>query len=182
MSLRSTVKRSLVALVLASAVGCAAAPIQRPIKVGDVDSGPESITAARKFLEGRWTLESFEVFPPGKPPITLKGSGTLNYDDFGNLRIEIRADQAAADLLRAAGIETRDGTISSDGRAVVDLQNRTLTYVLPGQPSGVVPKQVPGPLAPSRPRHWEVKDDILFLSTKDEAGKTLSMGRWKRMP
>ena len=56
------------------------------------------------------------MFPPGKPPITLKGSGTLNYDQFGNLRIEIRADEKSADLLRAAGVETRDGTISSDGR------------------------------------------------------------------
>ena len=176
---RSVLKRSIVAVVLASAVGCASAPSQRPMKGGDVDAGPESITAARKFLEGRWTLESFEVFPPGKAPIALKGSGTLNYDHFGNLRIEIRADQQSADLLRAAGIETRDGTISSDGRTVVDLQNRTLSYVLPGQKSG---DPGAGPLSPSRLRHWEVKGDLLFLSTKDEAGKILSTGRWKKTP
>ena len=133
------------------------------MKGGDVDAGPESLTAARKFLEGRWTLESFEVFPPGKAPITLKGTGTLNYDDFGNLRIEIRADEKSADLLRAAGIEMRDGTISSDGRTVVDLQNRTLSYVLPGQKPG---DPGAGPLSPSRLRHWEVKGDLLFLSTR----------------
>lgn len=179
MMLRSVLNRSVVALVLASAVGCASAPSQRPMKGGDVDAGPESITAARKFLEGRWTLESFEVFPPGKAAITLKGSGTLNYDDFGNLRIEIRADEKSADLLRAAGIEMRDGTISSDGRTVVDLQNRTLSYVLPGQKPG---DPGAGPLSPSRLRHWEVKGDLLFLSTKDEAGKTLSTGRWKKTP
>ena len=84
--------KSVVALALVSAA-CAPAPRVRPVKGGDVNEGPESLTAARKFLEGRWTLESFEVFPPGKPPITLKGSGTLNYDEFGNLRIEIRADE-----------------------------------------------------------------------------------------
>ena len=179
MMLRAVLKRSVVALVLASAVGCASAPRQRPVKGGDVDQGPESITAARKFLQGRWTLESFEVFPPGKAAITLKGSGTLDYDDFGNLRMEIRADEQSADLLRAAGVEMRDGTISSDGRAAVDLQNRTLTYILPGQ-TGMTP--TPGPLAPTRPRHWEVKDDLLVLSTRDEAGKTLSTGRWTRMP
>ena len=99
MMLRSVLNRSVVALMLASAVGCASAPSQRPMKGGDVDAGPESITAARKFLEGRWTLESFEVFPPGKAAITLKGSGTLTYDDFGNLRIEIRADEKSADHL-----------------------------------------------------------------------------------
>jgi ferredoxin len=63
------------------------------MKGGDVDTGPESITAARKFLEGRWTLESFEVFPPGKAPITLKGSGTLNYDNFGNLTEMLKKTQ-----------------------------------------------------------------------------------------
>ena len=120
------------------------------------------------------------MFPPGKPPITLKGSGTLTYDDFGNMRMEIRADQQSADLLRAAGIEIRDGVISSDGRTMVDMQNRTLTYVMSGQPVGA--RRRPGPLSPSRPRHWEVKGDLLYLSTRDEAGKILSTGRWKKIP
>jgi len=178
MMLRSVLERSVVALVLASAVGCASAPLQKPIKGGDVDQGPESITAARKFLQGRWSLEAFEVFPPGKAAIALNGSGMLNYDEFGNLRIEIRADEQSADLLRAAGVEMRDGTISSDGRTVVDMQHRTLSYVLPGQTVG---EPGPGPLAPGRLRHWEVKGDLLYLSTKDEAGNILSTGRWKRM-
>lgn len=182
MMLRFALRRSFVALVLVTSLmemACLGGPRQRPVKGGDVNQGPESITAARKFLEGRWTLESFEVFPPGKPAIALKGSGTLNYDEFGNLRIEIRADEKSADLLRAAGVEMRDGTISSDGRTVVDMQNRTLSYNLPGQQVGA---PAAGPLSPSRPRHWEVKGDLLFLSTWDEAGKPLSTGRWKKMP
>lgn len=166
------------ALAMLAGIACTPAPRVRPVKGDDVDAGPESLTAARKFLEGRWTLEQFEVFPPGKPPITLKGSGTLNYDEFGNLRIEIRADEKSADLLRAAGIETRDGTISTDGRTVVDLQNRTLSYVLPGQTVGA---PAAGPLAPSRLRHWEVKGDLLFLSTWDDNNRPLSTGRWRRM-
>jgi hypothetical protein len=179
MKLRTTVGRVLVLGLVGVAAACQPAPRIRPVKGGDVNEGPESLVAARKFLEGRWTLESFEVFPPGKPTIALKGSGTLNYDEFGNLRIEIRADEKSADLLRAAGIETRDGTISSDGRTIVDLQNKTLSYVLPGQTVGA---PAPGPLSPSRLRHWEVKGDLLFLSTWDDNGKPLSTGRWKRMP
>jgi hypothetical protein len=177
MMLRSGVMTSVLALALVSAA-CTPAPRVRPVKGDDVNTGPESLTAARKFLEGRWTLESFEVFPPGKPPITLKGSGTLNYDEFGNLRIEIRADEKSADLLRAAGVDIRDGIISSDGRTVVDLQNRTLSYVVPGQTVGA---PAAGPLSASRLRHWEVKDDLLFLSTWDENNKPLSTGRWRRM-
>ena len=86
-----------------------------------LSSGPGTLTEARKFLQGRWALESFEVHPPGKAPIALKGSGVLNYDEFGNMRMEIRADEAESDLLRAAGITIRDGVISTDGRTVIDL-------------------------------------------------------------
>ena len=179
MMFRSVWKWSVLVVLLGSAAGCMGGPRQRPVKGGPVDEGPESITAARKFLEGRWALEEFQVFPPGKPAITLTGSGSLNYDQFGNLRIEIRADEKSADLLRAEGVEMQDGVISTDGRAVVDMQNRTLTYILPGEPVGA---KAAGPLAPSRPRHWEVKGDLLFLSTRDEAGKPLSTGRWKRVP
>jgi hypothetical protein len=172
--LRSSLSR-LAAPVLACLVlvGCAAGELQKPMEAGPVAQGPGTTQAARKFLEGRWSLESFEVYPPGKPPIALKGSGTLTYDDFGNLRMEIRAEESAADVLRAAGIETRDGMISSEGRTAVDMQNRTLTYVVPGQ-SGT------GPLALSRPRHWDVQGDLLTLTTKDEGGKPLSVGRWRR--
>ena len=165
-------------LLVAAASGCTGAPRQRPIPAGPVDEGAGTLTAARKYLEGRWSLESFEVFPPGKPPIALKSAGTLTYDEFGNMRMEIRADEKAADVLRAAGIDIRDGVISTDGRTIVDMQNRTLTYVAAGQNPIAAPT---GPLAPGRPRHWEVTKDILTLTTKDDAGKPLSVGRWRRM-
>jgi hypothetical protein len=160
-------------IAITSNTGCTAAPRQRPVELGPVGEGAGSLTAARKFLEGRWTLESFEVYPPGKAPIVLKGSGTLTYDEFGNLKMDIRADQASSDLLRAAGIDIRDGVISSEGRTAVDMQNRTLTYIVQGQ-TGT------GPLSPRRPRHWEVKENLLTLTTKDDNGKPLSVGHWRR--
>lgn len=169
---------SALSMLLAVAIGCAAAPRQKPLPVGKIESGPGTVSEARKFLEGRWVLESFEVRPPGKPPILLKGSGVLNYDDFGNLHMEIKADQASADLLRAAGIEMRDGVISADGRTAIDLQNHTLTYFIEGQRSSN--QTGGGPLAPNRPRHWEVMGDVLTLTTRDDSGAPLSIGRWKR--
>jgi hypothetical protein len=45
------------------ATACHSAPRQKPIKGGAVDTGPQTLTAARNFLEGRWVLESFEVRP-----------------------------------------------------------------------------------------------------------------------
>ena len=168
-------------VLLVAAAGCAGAPRQKPINIGSpVETGAGSLTAARKYLEGRWGLESFEVRPPGKQPITLKGSGVLNYDDFGNLTMEIRADQATSDLLRAAGINIRDGVISTQGRTAIDLQNKTLTYFLEGQPAS--DRTGGGPLAPNRPRHWEVTQDLLTLTTKDDSGAPLSISRWRRTP
>jgi hypothetical protein len=161
----------LLAVTLACAKG---APRERPLPIGKIESGAGTLSEARKFLEGRWALESFELHAPGKGPTVLKGSGVLNYDDFGNLRMEIRADQASSDLLRAAGVNIRDGVISTDGRTAIDLQNHTLTYFLDGQPTGG------GPLATNRPRHWEVTADSLTLTTRDDQGAPLSISRWKR--
>jgi hypothetical protein len=144
-------------------------------KGGPVNTGPQTLTSARNFLEGRWVLESFEVRPPGKPPVVLKGNGTLVYDNMGNLKMDIRADEASADVLRASGVDIRDGMISTDGRTAVDMQNKTLTYVVKGQAP-----LIRGPLGIERPRHWVVEGDTLILTTLDDAGQPLSVGRWKR--
>ena len=169
----------LVTIVVSAALAaaCSAAPRQRPVEMGPVATGAGTLTSARTHLQGRWALESFELYQAGKPPIVLKGAGPLRYDDAGNLRMDIRADEASSDLLRAAGVDIRDGTISTDGRTAIDLQNRTLTYVLEGQ----APLHK-GPLGTDRPRHWVVEGDVLILTTKDSAGQPVSVGRWRKTP
>jgi len=175
MKMRFVFSYGLIIGLVAVVAACHGAPRQKPVKAGPVDTGPQTLTAARTFLEGRWNLESFEVRPPGKPPIVLKGAGTLLYDNMGNLKMDIQADEASADLLRQSGIDIRDGRISTDGRAALDLQKHTLTYVLQGQAP-----LIKGPLGMERPRHWVVEGDTLILTTQDDAGQPLSVGRWKR--
>lgn len=177
MHLRSIPASACVLTLLVGLMACQGSPSQRPVKLGPVDEGAGSLVQARRYLEGRWSLESFEVFPAGKPPVALKGTGTLTYDDHSNLNIEIRADQASSDLLRASGIDIADGVISSRGRTAVDLQNKTLTYVIEGQPTAGS-----GPLAANRPRHWQVDGTLLTLTTQDDAGKPLSVGKWRKVP
>ena len=172
--MRRPLAPALIALAIAAAA-CHSAPRQRPVKGGAVDTGPQTLTAARNFLEGRWVLESFEVRPPGKQPVVLKGAGTLLYDNMGNLKMDVEADQASADILRQSGVDIRDGRISTDGRAALDLQKHTLTYVLQGQAP-----LIKGPLGIDRPRHWVVEGDTLILTTQDDEGQPLSIGRWKR--
>ncbi len=178
MVLNRVCKSAAVAALLAGAVACAASERQRPLSAGPVAVGPGTTAAARKFLEGRWILESFVLNPPGGQPITLKGSGVLTYDDFGNLEMNIKADEASSDLLRAGGIVIPDGVISTSGRTAIDLQNKTLTYILDGQPSAM--RTGGGPLSPNRPRHWEVSGDLLTLTIKDDKGAPAAISRWKK--
>ena len=167
-------KSAALAALLAVSIDSAASELQR----GPVKTGPGTTAAARKFLEGRWILESFVLNPTAAQPITLKGSGWLTYDDFGNLEMNLKADEASSDLLRAGGITIRDGVISTSGRTAIDVPNKTLTYLLDGQPSAM--KTGGGPLATNRPRHWEVSGDVLTLTIKDESGAPVAISRWKK--
>jgi hypothetical protein len=166
-------------LITVLAAGCTAAPRVRPVKMGPAD---ESLESARTFLKGRWTLVSYEVFPPGRAPVQLgsAGTGTLTYDEYSNLDMQIRVtDQKVADALGAAGVPLRDGVISTTGRTALDLQNHKLTYILEGQPQLVSTAQM-GPLAMNRPRYWQVEGETLILTTKDDSGKPLAISRWKK--
>lgn len=174
----STVVRLGVVLIPLACGACAAAPINKPIEGGPVAIGAGTLTAARQFLEGRWNLVSFEVLPPGRAPVQLKGSGTLLYDEFSNLSMEIRVDAATAKTLESAGIPTDAGVISTKGRTVVDMEAKKLTYVLEGQPLLSAPG---GPLDLKRPRYWEVEGRTLTLTTRGDDGKPVSIGRWQKL-
>jgi hypothetical protein len=71
-----------------------------------------------------------------REPIAAR-DGTLSYDEFGNMDVQIRVEPATADTLERAGITSDQGVISTKGRTAVDMQARTPTYVLTGQPSSV---------------------------------------------
>jgi hypothetical protein len=147
------------------------------LQKGPVNTGPGTLAAARKYLEGRWSLISFEVHPPGKPVIHVAGAGTLTYDGFGNMQMELRVPESVVEPLRVAGVPTEKGVLSLGGRTAVDMQSRTLTFFLERQPPLGAPS---GPLALNRPRHWEVEGTTLTLTTKDSDGQPLSIGRWRK--
>ncbi len=178
MTSHQVLKIASLAVVLAVAIACGPSARQRPVSMGPVPTGAGTTSAARKFLEGRWVLESIVVHPPSGKPITLNATGVLHYDGFGNMDMNIRADEASSALLRAGGIVIPDGVIATTGRTAIDVPNKTLTYIVEGQASAM--KTGGGPLSPNRPRHWEVSGDVLTLTTKDDSGAALSIGRWKK--
>lgn len=154
------------------------AALAQKSKLGKPDTGAGTTTAARKYLEGRWGLVSFDVFPPGKAPIKLGGQGSLTYDGFGNMQFEVRIPPDAVEPLRLAGIPSNNGVLSLSGRTVIDMQAHTITYVVPGQPPAGAPS---GPLALNRKRHWVVEGNVLTLTTKADDGKELSVAKWQKV-
>jgi hypothetical protein len=153
--------------------GCA----HKNIGLGPVDTGAGTLAAARKYLEGRWELLSFEVHFPGRDAIQVNGEGTLLFDGFGNLAMEIRTDETTGQALSEAGIPIEKGRLSVKGRTAVDMAHQTLTFVPQGQPLIVPPS---GPLAAIHPRHWTVEGDVLTVVTKDNLGNSTSVNRWRK--
>jgi hypothetical protein len=170
----------LAGLLAAGMTGCSSAPRKRAVKMGPVDTGAGTLTAARQYLEGRWTLESFDVFPPGKEPIRAKGAGTLLYDEYGNLKMDIRTDPATGDALTKVGITVKNGEIASEGRTIVNLQDHSIKYVMEGQTGHGFERS--GPLGIDKPRYWQVDGNLLTLTTRSDDGKDLSVAKWRKMP
>jgi hypothetical protein len=170
----------LAGLLAPGMTNCSSAPRTRAVKMGPVDSGTGTLTAARKYLEGRWTLESFTVYPPGKEPIQVNGAGTLLYDEYGNLKIDIRTDPATGDALTKVGMTVANGEIASEGRTVINIQDHSIKYVIDGQTGHGFERS--GPLGVDRARYWQVDGNLLTLTTRADDGKDLSVGKWRKMP
>jgi hypothetical protein len=167
-----------VAVLSVATAGCSQKP---KVPVRTAQPGAPTVESARQFLQGRWSLISYEVFPPGRPSIQItQGSGSLVYDAFGNLQMEVRVtDPMIAENLERAGIPLANGLISTSGRTAIDLEAKTLTYFLQGEPP-LLTSRPGGPLAFSRPRHYELKGDVLTLTTRGDDGKPASVSRWQK--
>jgi hypothetical protein len=175
------IRMRAVAMLTVVAAGCAGAPRTAPIGIGSVETGAGTVEAARKYLEGRWSLLSYEFLPPGRTPFQVKNaSGTLTYDAFGNLDMQLRVDdpKVAEDVVRA-GVPLTKGVFSTSGRTAIDLQARTLTYFVEGQGPLLTTAQA-GPLAMTRPRHWQVEGNVLTLTINGDNGQPIAVGRWQK--
>lgn len=157
---------------------CGPGPNKRPVKGGPVETGMGTLAAARRYLVGTWTLVSYDLYPPGQPVLHLNGTGTLVYDDYSNLNMEIRADEATAQVVEKAGIKMDNGVFVQKGRTAVDVQAKTLTYVFEGQTNWVTDTS---PLSPHRPRHWQVEGNVLTLTTNGDDGKPAAVSKWQKV-
>jgi hypothetical protein len=170
----------IVVMVIAIAGGvgaCGPKPLDRPLPLGPPKTGPGTIAEARKYLQGKWTLVSMEIYPAGQPPIKVKGTGTLIYDEFANMDVEIHVDPETVKQVEKIGIPVPNNVIKEKGQTLVDMSGRTLRYVREGED---VIRPLTHALDIGRPRYWEAEANQLTLRTKDDKGAVLSVSVWRK--
>src|SRR4029453_15595378 len=165
----------LIILGAAMLAGCAGAPRVRPVKMGDVDTGANSVEAARRQLEGTWDLTSLETYAsPGAAPTKAEGiTGVLSYDAYGNLRM--MGNPGSAGTLPAGA----SGLLTCSGRAVIGPVKKELRLLdIKGgtDPNVTLNKE----LAVGRVRRYTIENGVLTISVLDAAGQPSATTTWKK--
>ncbi len=168
---RSTLPVALI-VVAALLAGCKAQPRIRPVKAGDVDTGANSVEAARRQLEGTWDLESLETYsPPGGSPTKSEGaSAVLTYDAYGNLNIMGKPGSSGS---MPAAVEL----LTYEGRAVIDPVKQELKLQAVKGNTGALGKDV----GVERVRRYKIESGVLTISVVDPAsGQVSATTTWKK--
>lgn len=170
-----------------AAAGCAAAPRARPLPTAATETGPESLTAVRKQLQGQWMLTSMVVHTPDGKTVPAEAVGQLDMDGFGNLSINYRLSDESFARLKANGIVSPNPTFSASGAVLIDTQQQLITYAgddfekrLLGFDPELAAKRA-NPFALERVRSYAIQaDGTLRLATRYDDGKDAIVTLWKR--
>lgn len=166
---------------------CSSRPRQRPLPTTPIDQGPETMSAVRKQLEGRWVLVSVNVTAPDGRSSPIDATGVLTADAFGGLNIEYRMSEGGQKTLTSFGISSPNPVISTSGRVVIDTQQKQITYAgddFEKRALGFDPDLAArraNPFALERVRYYSFDaDGTLTLTTRHDNGREASVSRWKK--
>jgi len=170
---------AIAVVALAATAACTPGPLGGPVNTGAnkgpararADAEPGALEATRQKFFGVWQLVALESVPPnGGARAPIAATGTLTYDEFGNLTIDARTTD------RNAPVAAREvSRLSFKGRAVIDVPNSELKLM--ALTGNVDPNEV---LSPERRRKFEFTEDTLKLSSFDEKGVVTAISTWKR--
>jgi hypothetical protein len=152
--------------------GCKSAPRQRPVKMGDVDTGAGSLQDVRNQLKGKWTLASLNAIDAAGKSDPVKANGILTYDEFGNLEIQaVIDDPRLKDRLR----------LDYSGRIVIDTAKKEFrtAEVEAGLAANRDAVDL-GRVAPDKVRRYELTGDQFTVTYLDAAGKPSAVAVWHR--
>jgi hypothetical protein len=174
-----------IGLILALTSACKGGSLQKPLPTSPVAAGPNTMEFVRKQLEGTWTLTSLVVHNEKGASATPQVTGTLTWDAFGNLKIEYRLSDAGVKALEAIGVHPPTPVITTDGRAVINTQDKAIQYVPPDAVSRPFDPKLSAardnPFALERLRYYVfAADGTLTLSTRHDNGKDAAVSKWKK--
>jgi len=158
-------------LALPAATACQKAPRVRPVKMGDVDTGADSVEGVRRRLKGTWEVVSLDVYTADGQKHPAQAKGTLTYDEFGNMAIR-------GQILGGEQVEKADLDLS--GRVTIDPGTHMLRF---GGITADTPDQrrLDPKLDLSHVRYYEFDGDLLKTTTKNASGATTATITWKKI-
>jgi hypothetical protein len=149
---------------------CKKAPRQKPMLVGEVNTGAGSLEATRKALEGTWTLVSLNVVDASGAQKPVKAKAQLTYDAYGALTIKgaVEDDPSKSPVL-----------LEYSGRIVIDTQKKQFypADLVEGRP---VDEKRLAAVSPDKARKYEITADTLTITYMDATGKPTAISSWKR--
>ena len=160
-----------VVLSLPWLAACPAAPRARPVKMGPVDTGAESVEAVRRQLQGTWELVSLDLYPAGGQKVTPQASGRLEYDQYGNLSMTGTINGDA---------QVDPSVLNLTGRATIDPPTHTIRFGGVAAASADA-KRLDPTLDAAHVRYYEFDGALLRTTVKNSAGATTATATWRKV-
>jgi hypothetical protein len=151
--------------------GCESAPRVRPVKMGDVASGGDTVEAIRRQLKGTWDLVSLELVSASGSKAPVQASGRLTYDDYGNMAMRGTI----------AGGQTIDPSVLNlTGQVAIDPATHSFrfTQIKAGSTDE---RRVDPTIDATKVRYYEFQGDTLTTTLKDAKGSTTAVAAWKKI-
>lgn len=156
---------------LVPATGCVQPNKVRNERLGLANTGPGSVTATRKALEGTWTLQSLEMFDEQGVKRTVKASGQLSYDAYSNMTVRgVIEDPASAPAPLV---------LDYQGRIFIDPVKHEFYPADLKTDRPLEPSQTTA-IAPDKIRRYELAADTFVVTYLDAQAKTTAVAHWKR--
>jgi hypothetical protein len=150
---------------------CESAPRARAVKMGPVDTGGDSVEAARRQLKGTWELTTLELIAPDGARTPVEATGRLQYDDFGNL--SMRGNVTGSQHIDPS-------VLNLTGQVAIDPAAHTLRFR--GIKAETADDRLIDPkLDAAHVRYYEFTGDLLITTVKDAAGAPTAVATWKRV-
>jgi len=149
---------------------CAQNNSMRAERMGLANTGPGSLAATRKALEGTWRLVSLEMVDGSGARRPIKASGELTYDAYGNMTIRGVIEDPA---------ERGPLVLDYQGRILIDTQKLQF-YAADLASDRPVESGQAASIAPDKVRQYELTADSFVVTYLDAAAKPTAVARWQR--